>query len=130
MLYFVALLVPMSPVKDDTVAVIELNHVHGKDWDHRFDQFIFWEFKHSLAPLDDRPKWSYHVRDWCMAKPGEYRLRKEKGRWVLLLWDTRGGKEVLRKIEGASFRETSTNYDREVVERKRLIVERRRRLVP
>ena len=48
MLYFVALLVPLSPVKDDTVAIIELNHVHGRDWDHRFDQVIFWEFKHSV----------------------------------------------------------------------------------
>ena len=126
MLLFVALLVSLSPVRDDTVAIIELNHVCGRDWDHRFDQFIFWEFKHHLDPLDDKPKWSYHVRDWRMAKPGTYQLRKEKGKWVLMLWDD----GILRKIQSVSFRETTGNCDREILERKRLAIEDRRKLAP
>jgi hypothetical protein len=126
MLYLVVLIVSLSPVKDDTVAIIELNHVHGRDWNHRFDQFIFWEFKHHLDPQGERPTWSYHVRDWRMAEPGTYRLRKEKGKWVLMLWDD----GIIRKIQSVSFRETTGNYDREILERKRLSIEHRHKLMP
>mgnify|MGYP003646621259 FL=1 len=126
MLYLVVLLAPLSSTTDDTVAVIELNHVCTSNWEHRFDQFIFWEFKHHLDPQGERPTWSYHVRDWRMAKPEQYRLRKEKGKWVLMLWDN----GVLRKIQSVSFRETTGNCDREILERKRLAIEDRRKLAP
>jgi len=132
MLLLVAFLsAPELPYKEDTVAIIELNHVHNEDGEHRFDQLIFWELRHCFDGNAVRPTWSYHVRGWRIVRQGEYKFRKVKGRWVLLLWEHDTGKAFrLRRVIAVSFLESRTNYDREVEERKRLPQELRREFAP
>lgn len=122
---------PISPVKADHVAIIELNHVHNDDAEPRFDQLIFWEFRRSV-PLDgDGPTWSYHVIAWRIVEAEDYRLRKEQSRWVLTLWDRETDESrQLRIIRAVSFRETWTNHDREIEQRTRLHQDYRRGLSP
>ena len=111
---------PEAPYKQSTAAVTELNHVYNEDGELRFDQLIFWEWRYCYDREAGESSWSHHVMCWRIVKQGDYQLRKEKGGWVILLWEKDGEYRILRRITTPIFRETSSNYDREVEERKKL----------
>ena len=112
---------PEPLYNQSTVAVIELNHVHHNNWEPSFDQLIFWEWGRCYDWQADETNWSHHVMCWRIVKPGEYTLRKEKGKWVVIFWEKGpNGGSLLRRVVAVSYRETYSNYDREVYERKRL----------
>ena len=97
---------------------------------HRFDQLIFWDLKYNLDAHAERPAWSYHVRAWVIVKPGDYTLDRHKNRWQLTLWDRETDNvAILRTFTAISYRETATNYDVEIKERKRMPHELRRGLL-
>ena len=110
-----------SPLHQDTVSIIELNHVcDPKFEDVKFHQFIFYCLESRPNPETGKWEYDYHVIGWRMTDLDDYLLSGRRGKWTLLLWDDRGSKIILRSIKSVSFIETTTNFDREVSERCRL----------
>ena len=110
-----------SPLHEDAVSIVELNHVYDEDFDGvKFHQFIFYRLELRPNPATGKWEYGYHVIGWRMTDLGDYKLSGRPGKFTLLLWDDRGGKIILRRIKSVSFIETTTNFDREVLERCRL----------
>ena len=111
-------LVPWTPTLRDEVDVIELNHVFDGEGQHVLSQFIFWEFEtHSAAE---------HVVAWRLWKPGSSLPLRDvrQGGCVLLFRDG----ESLRLVRGKQYRETWTQYDPEIDNRRQLPQHLRREL--
>jgi len=103
-------IVPQTPVIEERVAAVELNHFYDESGSHVFDQWLFWDEDGLLI-------------DWRMVKrPGN---RSSDG--ALLLFDPMSG-PLLRKIRAPSRMETWTQYDRELEHRQVLPKEFRRGL--
>lgn len=120
----------------DRVHTIELNHVYNNDFTkYEFSQWIFWTADQQVIdwkwarvtvvrpsrppdpqPYDD-PKW------WRFNHSSQ--LDKTPFGWRLLYRD----RDKLRRIEARCFVESGSNYDVEVARRKRLEVNKRRRLM-
>lgn len=101
----------------DYVTVIELNHVYSDSGELNFTQLIYYDFN----PAESR----YDVVDWRLAKgPWEARYDVQRDLWLLTWFDG----QTLRSVRAATFRETWSQYDRELAQREVLPQERRRKL--
>jgi hypothetical protein len=108
---------PMSPVIEDRVDLIEVNHFYDADAKHVFDQIIFYDWCDSTC--------RFQVRAWRMVK----RSSQFPGRWgdsFRTSW-VEGG-ETMRKVTAKAMRETWTQYDPELIERDVLPVSERKEL--
>lgn len=109
---------PQTPIAQDRVAVIELNHVYDFEGKYVLGQFVFYGWRGE----------ELHVRAWRLLKDHEQtRPRRDfvRGDWVLLWTDG----NVLREVRAASYRESWTQHDRERTERDRLPMEDRHALL-
>ncbi len=111
-------LTPIEDVTCDTVDLAEVNHFFDEHGKHVFDQVIFYDWSPAMS--------HYQVRAWRLLKsPSQYPVRNwERGDWSAVWHDG----EVLREVRAASFRESWTQYDPELVERDYLPKEKRRDL--
>jgi len=102
----------------DTVDVIEINHYYDDQGQLVLDQMIFYDW----SPR----KSHYDVRAWRLLKSPIQTPRKDvaTGRYVAI-W--RDGKTI-RKVLAKNVRESWTQYDPEMVERRFLAREQRRDL--
>ena len=116
---FVALgIAPQSDVVRESVDLIELNHFYDEHGRFIFDQIIFYDW----STAESR----YNVRAWRMVKSPSHLPQRDwrLGGYVVFWQDA----EVIRRVRSASFRETWTQYDPELVEREHLPKERRKDL--
>lgn len=100
-------------IPEDRVDVCELNHVYNKDGKHTFSQWIFWSWC-----------WHHHghvVVDWKWAHDSQTMPR----RWVMV---KEGEKTCV--VRARSWRETWSQYDREIYDRRRVPQHERRGLIP
>lgn len=116
MAIFVLATVPHLPVTTDDVDLIELNHCYNDNGEKVFDQVIFWEWH--------KPSCSHRIIAWRFAE-GLHLIRHTR-RGYQALWFT-GGR--LRRVRAPCYRETWTQYDPEVHDRKQHAVARRRGLL-
>lgn len=105
-----------SSIVEDRVDVIEVNHFYDEEGRLVFDQIIFWEW----CPVTKR----HQVVAWRLLKKysawPERRGREWQSMWI--------DGELLRRVIAPSIRETWTQYDPELEERKLLRKEHRREL--
>lgn len=97
-----------------SVDMIETNHVYNADGSKRFTQTIFWD----LAK-DGR----YHVRAYVLNGAVQV-ARHRLGHWSAV-WIKDGR---LREVRSLTWHETHTMYDIEIIDRKWVPIEKRRRL--
>ncbi len=123
---YVAALVALSasgPVGSQTVVrdrvdLIEVNHFYDEYGNRILDQVIFYDW----STADGR----FHVRDW--------RLLKRPAQWPVRDWDRHRYRcswhdgPLLREVEATDMRETWTQHDPEVINRKFLPRSNRRAL--
>ena len=101
---------PQAGVLEDRTDVIELNHCYDANGSHLFDQMIFWDWW---------PEYSQHfVRAWRIHKQ-QFDVSVSP---VSVMWSDG---DRLRRVRATSWRETWTQYDPEVDDRKRWAQERR-----
>jgi hypothetical protein len=114
-----AVLTPVQDVACDQVDLVEVNHFYDEHGKRVFDQVIFYDW----SPSNSR----YQVRAWRLLKSqNQYPVRNwERGDWSAVWHDGEG----LREVRAASFRETWTQYDPELVERDYLPKDKRRELI-
>ncbi len=109
---------PVDFAVEDLVDLIEVNHFYDEHGKHVFDQLIFYDW----SPQESR----FEVRAWRMMK----KVRQEP----LRDWNTSDYKlifhehGILRKVRGASFHETWTQFDPEIADRQLLPMHLRREL--
>ena len=101
-------------VIDDSVDVIEFNHMHAADGSHSFTQVIFWDWDTSVN--------DYTVIDWRMVKP--HYLRKFPRGYRLTWVDG----ETIRTVRATAYFESWTQTDPEIVDRDKLPQDFRRTL--
>ncbi|MBW3596936.1 MAG: hypothetical protein KY475_06630 [Planctomycetes bacterium] len=114
-----AALTPAEEVAIDQVDLVEVNHFYDEHGRRVFDQVIFYDW----SPGAGR----YQVRAWRLLKSqSQFPIKNwERGDFTAVWHDG----EVLREVRAASFRETWTQYDPELVERDYLPKDRRRELM-
>ena len=100
-------LLPTDVVIQDRCDVIEVNHYHGDDGRLIHTQIIFWDHKANLSGEE--------VAAWRLWKnPTTMPTRNQHtGEWQILWHDG----ETMRMVNAESFRETWTQYDREMESR-------------
>jgi hypothetical protein len=111
-------IVPVELTVRDDVDLAELNHFYDDEGRHVFDQVIYYDWSD--------PHERFQVRAWRIVKcPAQLPQHDwATGRWLAIWQDS----EVLRRVTAASFRETWTQYDPELLEREFLPRDRRREL--
>jgi hypothetical protein len=123
-------IIPHDDVARETVDLAELNHFYDEYGKLVFDQVIFYDWAPPYAgpfPPETTPiiveHWRFQVRAWRLVRnPSIIPQRDwERGGYRSLWYEG----EQLRDIHAASFRETWTQYDPELVERQYLPKERR-----
>ena len=115
--YFVAMTVlttvghdSLDLVARDQVDLIEVNHFYDEFGNRILDQVIFYDWS--------GPDSRFHVRDWRLLKnPGQWPVRDWRNGTYRCIWYDGG---VMREVEGKDFRETWTQHDPEVTNRKYL----------
>ncbi len=101
-------LVPREAVVADRADVIEVNHMYDRDAELVFDQIIFWEWRWSEG--------EYRVIAWRMLKkPGQFPTRDWPRRGFVSIWQDG---RILRDVRAPFFRETWTQFDPELDDRK------------
>jgi hypothetical protein len=110
---------PTMDVAVDRVDLVEVNHYYDEQGRHVFDQTIFYDWCSEQG--------RYNIRDFrLMRSTGQMPVRDWSGGGYLSMWHDGS---VLRKVHATSFRESWTQYDPEVEERKYLKREERRELL-
>lgn len=94
---------PPEDVARDRCDIIELNHYYNGDGHPVFSQWIFWRWEGR----------AFRVLAWRMARKN--RLPERQGDSWRLLWHDEGR---LRQIEAAEFRQTWTQWDPELHDRR------------
>lgn len=114
----VTCLVPAAPTVRDEVDVIELNHVCDDEGRVVLHQLIFWEWRGRAA--------GNHVVAWRLWRVGGPRPVRDWrcGGYVLVFPDG----EVLRYVQASVYRETWTQYDPEIDDRRLFAQDQRRGL--
>jgi len=107
---------PVESVTSEVVDLIEVNHFYDEQGRLQFDQVIYYDWS--------EPDGRYQVRAWRMLKSAAQIPRHDRRRnaYVATWYDA----DQLRRVSAASFRETWTQHDPEMVEREFLPKERRR----
>ena len=100
-------LLPSDMVVEDRCDVIEVNHYHGDDGRLIHTQIIFWDYAEDSA--------GERVAAWRLWKnPATMPTRDQyTGQWQVLWHDG----ETMRLVKADNFRETWTQYDREMESR-------------
>lgn len=112
--------VSLDRVPHDKVDVIERNHLYDGKGELNFTQYIFWD-------LDFRG--DYHVIAWRMEKVDGSTIRPPHKDWRSGFYQMNFfDRDKLRRISSCSYRETWTQVDPEVEDRKIRPVEYRRGL--
>ena len=112
-------IIPMGDCVTQRVDLIEINHFYSESAEPVFSQLIFYDW------CDESGR--YQVRAWRLWKPSQSApQRRWKHGGYSITW--KDG-ETMRQIIADSFRETWTQYDRELVEREFLPKEKRRELM-
>lgn len=102
----------------EQVDLIEVNHYYDENGAHLLDQILFYEW--------DGREARYQVRAWRLLKsPQQYPRPSIDGQGYETTW--REGASM-RVVRSPKFRETWTQYDPELVERRNLPREERREL--
>ena len=109
--------IPQPLIASESVAMVEVNHFYDPDGKHVLDQVIFWDWSNEES--------THRVIDWRLCKCRWQHPHELNGRWVCTWFD--GG--TLRRVEAAQYRETWTQVDPEVRDRKFLRQEDRRKLI-
>lgn len=92
----------------DRVDLIELNHFYDEQGREVFDQMIFWEW--------DGDRSRFHAIDFRLVKsPRQVPAFDFETRCWVSIWPDG---DLLRKVRAGSFRETWTQYDPELYDRK------------
>lgn len=104
----------------DTVDVIEINHYYDQQGQLVLDQLIFYDWSPQKSHFD--------VRAWRLLESPIQTPRKDAatGRYVAIWRDAK----TIRKVLAKNVRESWTQYDPEMVERRFLAREQRRDLQP
>ena len=118
---------PHGVVQHNHCDIIEINRVYTPDWKGRnLDQVLFWKFKRTINDKTGRPEWGFRVQEWRKIGTDEkllihydYKRRKH----VLIFYDERN--TSMHIVYATSLRETKTNYDVEVEDRKKLPISQR-----
>ena len=100
---------PLTDVANETVDLIELNHVYSASGSPMYDQVLFYQW---------RPKTGdYQVRAVRLLLSDDIPRRDfRRDDWVMIFSD----RAILREVRSAAFRESWTQYDVEQAERTRL----------
>ena len=108
-----------TQVAADTADVIELNHYYDEQGNLVFDQLIFWEWWGEES--------AYHVFAWRFVKSPSQIPRRDwhRGGYVII-WHDSG---QLRRVRSPARRETWTQYDPEVYDRRFVPQDQRRGLI-
>ncbi len=111
-------IVPQSPLVCDRVDLIELNRVYDDEGRPAITQMIFWDW----TPADGR----FHVVAWRLWKQAEMQPTRDwaQGEYVLLWHDG----ELLREVRAPAWRESWTQHDPEMEDRRQLAKGERRGL--
>ena len=113
---------PVGDAVGDQVDLMELNHFYDEQGKHVFDQIIFydWSSRHRR----------YNIRAWRLLKRRtQLPERAAHGRGFVTVWHDPKASNVLRKVCATSLRETWTQYDPELFERRFLPQNQRRELL-
>lgn len=124
MLFVAAMLlgiIPQTDLVEDSVDVIELNKFYDGQGRHVFDQLIFYDW--------DEHSGQHQVRAWRMYKTSAQipHYNERTGEYVLTWHDVQNG-NCMRQVTTKSFRKTFTQYDPELIARKKLSIENRKEL--
>jgi hypothetical protein len=111
----IALSLTPQPVAVD---LVEINHCFNHRGEHTFDQVIFYTWSSQRK--------RYDVREWRLANRESMYPVWSRSRW-LMRWHDDG---VMREVVASAKRETWTQYDPEIKERKQLEQEQRLPLFP
>ena len=112
---------PARSAAVDEVDLIEINHFFDEQGRLVFDQIIYYDWS------DEESR--YQVRDWRLLKnPSQIPLRNWRDGNFVSVWHDFKHRDVLRRVQAKTLRETWTQYDPELVEREFLPEERRRKL--
>jgi hypothetical protein len=138
-------IVPHDDVARESVDLAELNHFYDEHGRLVFDQVIFYDWGPPYTgPITDdaqtrfvdesapepvkNENWRYQVRAWRLVKnPNLLPIRDWTTGGYRSIWQD--GEQV-RDIRAKSFRETWTQEDPELIERRFLPKEKRRELLP
>jgi hypothetical protein len=102
----------------EQVDLIEVNHYYDENGAHLLDQILFYEW--------DGREARYQVRAWRLLKsPQQYPRPVADGQTFETTWREAG---AMRVVRSSKFRETWTQYDPELLERRNLPREERREL--
>jgi hypothetical protein len=113
-----------SYLMEDSCAVIERNQVYGEHFkERRFVQLIFWDMRRKRDHVTDEFSYGLWIGDWKIVKSASVHYSHSRREWVAIFYDDQGG--LVRVVTAASFRDTETNYDVEIRNRKRLPVNQR-----
>jgi len=126
-LLLLAILILSNPLKftdyaEESVDLIELNHKYDKEGRHVFDQVIYWE----RAPGNGK----YYVRAWHIVtdKPEHYPIKN----YISDIWEVNwydSDARLHRKIRSRLYRESWTQNDPEIDNKKLLPQEFRLKLI-
>ena len=109
---------PQDFATAEEVDLIEVNHYYDENGAHLLDQILFYEW--------DGRESRYQVRAWRLLKsPHQYPRPEIDGEGYETTW--REG-ATTRVVRSSKFRETWTQYDPELLERRNLPREERREL--
>jgi hypothetical protein len=110
--------VPSQGITRDEVDLVEVNHYHDEAGRRVFDQLIFYDWS--------QQRQRFQVRAWRLIKHPEQLPQRDYRRdhWRVLWHD--GG--LLREVIASAYRETWTQYDPELLDRKHLPQDQRREL--
>lgn len=100
----------LTPIVQDRVDLVEVNHYHDERGRKVFDQLIFYDWS------EQRKR--FQVRAWRLIKNDRQLPRRDYDSDLYrVVWHDEG---VLREVIAKSQRETWTQYDPELVEREYL----------
>ena len=108
-----------GPVSTDWADVIEVNHYYDEHGKHVFDQVIFWEWRAEES--------AFRVIAWRFLRLDNQIPRRDphRGDFVLIWADAKR----LRCVRSPHYRETWTQHDPEVIDRRFFAQKLRRGLV-
>lgn len=109
---------PDTPVSAETADLIELNHCYNEDGQLVFDQLIFWEWNEDES--------CYNVAAYRVLRAETNALRFDwNQKEYVASWCDHG---LLREIRAPHYRQTWTQYDPELEDRRRFPQEARKGL--
>jgi hypothetical protein len=112
---------PAANVPEETVDLIEINHLYDEHGHPVFDQVLFYDWSAAHG--------RYQLRDWRLLKsPNQIPLPSAKDREYVSVWNDFKAGDTVRATKSRIVRETWTQFDPELAERDFLPADQRRKL--